>query len=76
MPYVYVFDVSNYIKRNYGPIEQRVEALCRHLEATPRLIEQLEAKIDKNLPDSMVAIALELFGGNSKYFHGDLKVVP
>lgn len=76
MPYVYVFDVSNYIKRNYAPIEERVEALCRHLEATPRLIEQLEAKIDKNLPDSMVAIALELFGGNSKYFHGDLKVVP
>lgn len=76
MPYLYIFDVSNYLKRNYGPLEQRVEALCRHLEATPALLDQLQAKLDRNLPDSMVAIALEAFGGFAQYYHTDLPVVP
>lgn len=76
MPYLYIFDVSNFLKRNYGPLEGRVEALCRHLEATPALLEQLQAKLDQNLPDSMVAIALEAFGGFAKYYHTDLPIVP
>lgn len=76
MPYLYIFDVSNYLKRNYGPLEGRVEALCRHLEATPALLEQLKAKLDRNLPDSMVAIALEAFGGFATYYHTDLPIVP
>jgi uncharacterized protein (DUF885 family) len=76
MPYLYIFDVSNYLKRNYGPLDQRVEALCRHLEAIPALLDQLQEKLDRNLPDSMVAIALEAFGGFAHYYHNDLPVVP
>lgn len=75
MPYLYIFDVSNYIKRNYAPLEERVEALCRHLEATPRLIEQLQQKLDKTLPKAVVEIALEAFGGFATYYNGDLSHV-
>ena len=75
MPYLYIFDVSNYIKRNYAPLEERVEALCRHLEATPRLIEQLQQKLDKTLPKAVVEISLETFGGFARYYNGDLKHV-
>ncbi len=72
MPYLYIFDVSNYIKRNYAPLEQRVEALCRHLEATPRLIQQLKQKLDPTLPRAVVEIALEAFGGFAHYYNHDL----
>lgn len=72
MPYLYIFDVSNYVKRNYAPLEQRVEALCSHLEAMPRLIEQLEQKLAKTLPRPVVEIALETFGGFARYYNGDL----
>jgi uncharacterized protein (DUF885 family) len=75
MPYLYIFDVSNYIKRNYAPLEERVEALCRHLEATPRLIEQLKQKLAPTLPKATVEIALEAFGGFAKYYNGDLPKV-
>ncbi len=75
MPYLYIFDVSNYIKRNYAPLEERVEALCRHLEATPRLIEQLQQKLDKTLPKAVVEISLETFGGFARYYNSDLSKV-
>ncbi|HEX2914967.1 MAG TPA: DUF885 domain-containing protein [Chloroflexia bacterium] len=72
MPYLYIFDVSNYLKRNYAPLEQRVEALCRHLEATPRLLDQLQTLLDRTLPRATVEIALEAFGGFATYYNGDL----
>ncbi len=73
MPYIYIFDVSNYIKRNYAPLGQRIEALCQHLEATPRLISQLMQKLDKTLPRAAVEISLETFRGFARYYRdGDL----
>ncbi len=68
MPYLYIFDVSNYIKRNYAPLATRVEALCRHLEATPCLITQLMEKLDKSLPQAAVEISLETFKGFARYY--------
>jgi len=73
MPYIYIFDVSNYIKRNYAPLQQRIVALCQHLEATPRLISQLMQKLDKTLPRAAVEISLETFRGFARYYRdGDL----
>ncbi len=75
MPYLYIFDVSNYIKRQYAPLEQRVEALCRHLEAIPRLIDQLMQKLAPTLPQAVVEIALETFGGFARFYHNDIAKV-
>ena len=72
MPYLYIFDVSNYLKRNYAPLPQRVESLCRHLEATPRLLDQLRQKLDGSLPRAAIEISLETFGGFARYYKNDL----
>ncbi len=75
MPYMYIFDVSNYIKRNYAPLEERVEALCRHLEALPQMIDQMTHKLDSTMPRAAVEIALETFGGFARYYTNDLSKV-
>lgn len=74
MSYLYIFDVSNYLKRNYAPLEQRVEALCRHLEATPRLIDQLMQML-KPTPRAAIEIAIETFSGFARFYQGDLSKV-
>ncbi len=72
MPYFYVFDASNYLKRDYAPLAQRVEALCRHLEATPRLVEQLMQKLAPTLPRASLEIAIETFAGFARFYKEDL----
>src|SRR5215218_2050077 len=39
LSYQFPIDVSVYVKRNYAPLAQRLDALTRHLEAVPGVLQ-------------------------------------
>jgi uncharacterized protein (DUF885 family) len=43
--YLEALDVSNYVLRNYAPLEQRVRALVAHLRGSPAVLEAMQGNL-------------------------------
>lgn len=65
-------DVSNYIKRNYAPLAQRLEALVRHLEQLPAVLHDARINLEESLPKVALETAIEIYQGTVVYLEGDV----
>lgn len=65
-------DVSGYIKRNYAPLAQRVEALTEHLRRFPDVLAQARAILRPQIPRPFLDTSLEVYAGTVKFHEHDL----
>ncbi len=69
MAFNYLLDVTNYIKRNYAPLPERVQALTAHLEGVPELLRQARAHLGENpIAKPFVETALEVYRGHVGFY--------
>lgn len=71
-----VYDVSwgllNLIRRNYAPLEVRIKAATKLLEATPRAFEQARTNLDEVLPQVFCKVAISNLKGSADFIRTDL----
>jgi uncharacterized protein (DUF885 family) len=72
LTYLGAVDVGNYIKRNYAPLEQRLAALTRQLQALPEAMAAAEANMAGPVPAPWLETAEQLFGGMAAYLGDEL----
>jgi uncharacterized protein (DUF885 family) len=72
LTYLAAVDVGNYIKRNYAPLEQRLAALTRQLQAIPDALAAAEANMAGPVPDPWLETGEQLFGGMAAYLGDEL----
>lgn len=72
MFYVDMIEVSNYIKRNYAPLEQRLNTLISHLQQVPAALAQGQANLEAALPKPALETALGMYEGMIAYLEGDV----
>jgi uncharacterized protein (DUF885 family) len=72
LAYAGIIDVSNYIKRNYAPLDRRVAALTEHLRQIPGVLAAGRATLRLPLPRPFVDTALDVFDGILTFHQGEL----
>jgi uncharacterized protein (DUF885 family) len=72
LAYAGVIDVSNYVKRNYAPLDRRVLALTEHLRQVPSVLATARATLRPPLPRPFVDTALDVYGGTVTFHEGEL----
>jgi uncharacterized protein (DUF885 family) len=72
LAYAGVVDVSNYVKRNYAPLDRRVAALTEHLRQIPDILATARATLRPPLPRPFVETALDVYGGTITFHEGEL----
>ena len=72
MFYANLLDVSCYIKRDYAPLTERLEALVRHLVQVPAALEAGKATLEKALPKPVLETALIMYEGLITYYEQDV----
>jgi len=74
MPMIYNWQigVSNYVKRNYAPLPERVAGLVQHLKAIPGVLDAARANLKPALSRPVLTTALGMFGGQVHYLQGEL----
>ena len=71
--YNYLLDVTNYIKRNYAPLPERVRALTAHLEGIPELLRQARANLSgQRIPKPFVETGLDVYRGYVSFYEDAL----
>ncbi len=71
--YNYMLDVTNYIKRNYAPLPDRVRALTLHLEGIPELLRQARANLNgQRIPKPFVETGLDVYRGYVSFYEDAL----
>ena len=65
-------ELSNYIKRDYAPLEQRVEALTSALEGVPALLASLRQGLDAHLSRAMLEASIEAYKGMVSFYEKEL----
>src|SRR5579864_1595132 len=68
MSYVGSISLTPYMVREYAPLEHRVEAMARTLEAVPALLENGLARLEPQLPEPFVRLALAMGSGLPAHF--------
>ena len=72
METIWHIDVANYIKRDYAPPEQRVEALIRVLKAVPPFLDSLRAGLSNRLSHAVLEASIEAYEGMASFYDRDL----
>jgi uncharacterized protein (DUF885 family) len=72
LAYAGAIDVSNYVKRDYAPLERRVAALTEHLRRIPDVLAAARATLRPPLPRPFLDTALDVYGGTVTYHDGEL----
>ncbi len=72
MLYSMAIGVSQYVKRDYAPLKERVVALIQHLQAIPYVLQVAEANLRRDLARPVLNTAMGMFGGQIIYFNGEL----
>lgn len=70
--YSMAIGVSQYVKRNYAPLGERVVALIQHLRAIPYVLQVAEANLRRDLAKPVLNTAIGMFGGQITYLNGEL----
>lgn len=68
-------DVSAYIKRDYAPLPERLDALRRHLEGTAGYLESARSNLEASLPRPHLEIAIDATQGLLDYLTGEVLAV-
>ncbi len=64
--------VSQYVKRDYAPLGERVVSLIQHLRAVPFVLQTAEANLRRDLAKPVLNIAMGMFSGQITYLNGEL----
>jgi len=67
-----LFDVTNYLKRDYAPLAERVAATIRHLDAIPDIVATADANLAAVVPAPFLATAAETVPGVRAFIADDL----
>ncbi len=65
-------DVSGYVKRSYGPLARRVEALTEHLRQFPDVLATARTVLRRRIARPFVETATEVYEGILRFHEQDL----
>ncbi len=68
MAHLFVPDLTNYLIRDYAPIETRMQGVNHVLEGVPRLLENAKARLDRVLPRPFVSLSIQIASGLPAHF--------
>ena len=74
MTYAGLLDVNLYIKRNYAPIEQRLQSIIQVEKQAPAIVAAARANLDDSLPKPYIETAVSIASGTVDFLKGDLLV--
>ena len=74
MTYAGLLDVNVYIKRNYAPLEQRLQSIISVENQTPSIVQAAQSNLEDSLPKPYVETAIAIAGGTVEFIKGDLIV--
>jgi uncharacterized protein (DUF885 family) len=74
MTYAGAIDVNIYIKRNFGPIEDRIKSIIAIEKEAPNVYAAARANLNDTLPKPYVQTAIEVAKGSAEFLGGDLVV--
>jgi uncharacterized protein (DUF885 family) len=74
MTYAGLVDVNIYIKRNYAPLEQRLQSIINVEKQAPSIFEAAKTNLGDSLPRSYIETAIAIAGGTVEFLKGDLMV--
>jgi uncharacterized protein (DUF885 family) len=72
MPTLWLTDVTNYIKRDYAPIEERVRSMVEYERGIPKLLDQAIAAFEPPLSEPIAQIGVEMVSGQAAYMRKSL----
>ena len=72
MTYAQAIDLTQYVKRDYAPLAQRVRAIAAIEQQTPALFTAARANLDRVLPRPLIDTAIEVAEGNISFLEKDL----
>ncbi|MBI3975215.1 MAG: DUF885 domain-containing protein [Armatimonadetes bacterium] len=73
LAYSPVLDVTQYIKRNYAPLSERVRALTEHLDGVPGVLAQAREHLGgRPIPRPFIETALDVYRGYLTFYEGSL----
>jgi uncharacterized protein (DUF885 family) len=72
MPTLWLSDVTNYIKRDYAPIEERVRSMVEYERGIPKLLDQAIAAFEAPLSAPIAQIGVEMVSGQAAYMRKSL----
>ena len=65
-------EFTNYVKRDYAPLEQRVESLTRALDGVPSFLESLRGGLGGRLSEPVLEASMEAYSGLVSHYDTDL----
>lgn len=68
-------DPAPYITLDYAPIEERMAAFTRYLEAIPRAAAQIRENLKLPMPRTWLDLGVSAFGGYATYFRDDVPAI-
>jgi len=74
MTYAGAIDVNIYIKRNFGPLEDRIKSIIAIEKEAPKVYAAARANLTDSLPKPYVQTAIEVAKGSAEFLGGDLIV--
>ncbi len=74
MEYAGAIDVNVYVKRNYAPIEQRLQSIISAESMLPSLYEAARQNLDDSLAKPYIETAIAIADGTASFLGGDLIV--
>lgn len=78
MAYLDNLEVSDYIKRDYAPFNQRVHGLVEHLRRIPAALEPAYTQLEPAVPRTFITTAMDMLQGQMTFINTTLNevVVP
>jgi hypothetical protein len=68
-------DISGYIKRAYAPLPERLQALRRHLDGYPGVLEAARDNLEAALPRPTLEVAIDATEGFAQYLADEVMSV-
>lgn len=72
MTYAGAVDVSIYVKRNFGPLEERLKSIIAIENNAPQVFAAAKANLADSLAKPFIETAIEIAKGSAEFLAGDL----
>ena len=72
MTYADAIDVNIYIKRNFAPLEERVQSIIAIESEAPRVIAAAKANLEESLAKPYIGTAIKVANGSADFLSKDL----
>ncbi len=69
------FSPSPYITLTYAPIDERMRAFIKYLQAVPEAVAQARDNLETPMPRTWIDFGVAAFGGMADYFTNDVPLV-